>query len=148
MRLSLYWSFFKSIRFYYSYSICPNLSIKTAVNSICLGTCSAFFSLFDCLSKRVQKQLFFFNWQEIFEVFFEKFIFRFLLFFSSACQGTLHVLRGAKVSHVFKSHKLFLIFFENKFSTLIHLTCQCFKERTRCCGCKSSAFIRFDHDFF
>ena len=31
-------------------------------------------------------------------------------------QGTLSVLRGANVTSTFESHKLFLTFFENKFS--------------------------------
>ena len=110
--------------------------------------CSSTFSPFVVSQSGCKSSYSFLTGKKFLKFFFEKFIFRFLLFFSSVCQGTLHVLRGAKVSHVFKSHKLFLIFFENKFSTLIRLTCQCFKERTRCCGCKSSAFIRFDNDFF
>ncbi|MBW4362638.1 hypothetical protein, partial [Flavobacterium taihuense] len=42
---------------------------------------------------------------------FENFIFRFLLVFLAVFQGTLRILRGAKVNYFFKSHKLFEIFF-------------------------------------
>jgi len=56
-------------------------------------------------------------------------------------------LRGAKIALVFKSHKLFGIFFENKFSLLILQAYQDFQERLRCCGCKSSPFILFRNAF-
>ncbi|SHH94039.1 hypothetical protein SAMN05444671_4397, partial [Flavobacterium sp. CF108] len=39
------------------------------------------------------------------------------------------VLRGANVKSIFKSHKLFSIFFLKKFSVLIFFSCQCFSER-------------------
>jgi len=119
IRLSLYRSLFKSIRFYYSYFICFKISLKTAVNSICLGTCSSFLLSASLSISGCKSSYSFFNRQELFEVFLKIFIFAFLLFFLSVCQGTLHVLRGAKVSSTFESHKLFLIFFENKFSPQI-----------------------------
>ena len=36
--------FFQIFRFYYSLFFCFEISFKTAVNSICLGTCSSCFS--------------------------------------------------------------------------------------------------------
>ena len=49
--------------------------------------------------------------------FFEKYFFAFFSSFLSVFQGTLLVLRGANVTSVFESHKLFSTFFENKFSS-------------------------------
>jgi len=64
-----------------------------------------------CFSKRVQNYTFIFNRQEIFEVFFKKILFSFSSPFPTNLSMNLHVLRGAKVSSVFKSHKLFLNYF-------------------------------------
>jgi flagellin len=56
---------------------CSNISVKTAVNSICLRTCFNFVSLVSqsgCKSRKLIS-----NWQMFFEVFFRKFYFPFLL---------------------------------------------------------------------
>jgi hypothetical protein len=94
----------------------------------------------------------FLNWQEIFEVFLENFRFLFLLVFLSVCQGTLLVLRGANVTSVFQSHKLFeIFFFENKFSFQIQNTCQFVNERMLVAGAKVPplfAFTSFLNTFF
>jgi len=52
IRISLY-RFFSISRLSYSLFFCPNISVKAAVNSICLRTCISF--SFACFSKRVQK---------------------------------------------------------------------------------------------
>ena len=69
--------FFESYRFYYSL-ICFEISFKTAVNSICLGTCLN--CLFACFSKRVQKYNFFFISQVYLKFFYRKLLFLFSLF--------------------------------------------------------------------
>ena len=52
-------------------------------------------------------------------------------------------LRGANVTSVFKSHKLFGIFFWKNFSVLIRLLVSISVNVCRCCGCKSTTFIDF-----
>jgi hypothetical protein len=64
-----------------------------------------------CLSKRVQKYNFFFISQEIFKVFFQRLSSSFLFNFLPAFSNNLRILRGANVTSVFKSHKLFKAFF-------------------------------------
>ena len=54
---------------------CFEINFKTAVNSICLGTCLT--NLCACFSKRVQKYNFFFISQVLLKVFFKKNYFRF-----------------------------------------------------------------------
>jgi hypothetical protein len=76
------------------------------------------------------------NWQELFEVFFENFYFRFLLLFLAVFQRSLRVLRGAKVTISFISHKLFLIFFENKFSFRFWLLVNILKNLVAVAGAK------------
>ena len=56
-------------------------------------------------------------------------------------QWTFRVLRGANVTSVFKSHKLFGIFFWKYFSILIRLLVSISVNVYRCCGCKSTTFI-------
>ena len=68
-------------RLSYSLFFCFNISVKTAVNSICLRTCFFFVSLVSqsgCKSRKLIS-----NWQENFEVFFENFFSISLLFFSN-----------------------------------------------------------------
>ena len=70
--------FFQIYRFYYSLFFCSNISVKTAVNSICLGTCLILFlvSFFTCYSvsrSGCKSKTCFLNWQENFEVFFKKY---------------------------------------------------------------------------
>jgi len=71
------------LRFYYSLYFCFKVSLKTAVNSICLWTCSSCFSFrlthIVCLWKRVQKYNFFLISQVFRKVFLKIFI---LMFFS------------------------------------------------------------------
>lgn len=66
----------------------------------------------------------------------------FFSLFLPTFQITLRFLRGAKITSVFKSHKLFRTFFENKFSTSIYSVCSLFYERLLECGCKSSTFFQ------
>jgi hypothetical protein len=50
-------------------------------------------------------------------------------------------LRGANVTSVFKSHKLFLNYFSKLSSLLIRVPVSISMNACRCCGCKSSTFI-------
>ena len=67
--------------------------------------------------------------QEKFKVFFENFLIPISLFFLPVFQGTFRVLRGANVKSIFKSHKLFWIFFFNFFQSFDSSACQYFSER-------------------
>jgi hypothetical protein len=91
--------FIQESLFYYSLFFVLKISLKTTVNSICLGTCSSCFRLVwltvsACLSKRVQKYNFF-SISKCFLKVFWNFRFRFLSF---ACQDVknLFVVAGAK----------------------------------------------------
>ena len=53
----------------------------------------------------------------------------FFYFFLPISQGTFRVLRGANVTSVFHSHKLFAIFFRKFLFVLISSACQSFRER-------------------
>ena len=67
--------------------------------------------------------------QEKFKKFWNFFFVSFSLFLLPISQGTFRVLRGANVTSVFHSHKLFTIFFWKFLFSLIIQTCQCFRER-------------------
>jgi hypothetical protein len=112
MRQLLY-RFFSNLSIPLLLFFCPNISVKTAVNSICLRTCFFFVSLVSqsgCKSRKLIS-----NRQMFFEVFFGKFSFPFLLKPYQSINELSNVLRGANVTSVFKSHKLFRIFFEKNF---------------------------------
>jgi len=83
-----------------------------------------------------------------FEVFFEKFSFPFLLFIYQSFNELFRVLRGANVTSVFKSHKLFWIFFWKNFSVSIRVLVSISRNACRCCGCKSTTFIYIYKTFF
>ena len=81
--------------------------------------------------------------------FFWNFFFAsFLYLFLPIYQGTFRILRGANVKSIFKSRKLFRIFFFENFFPFDSLSCQYFDERLRCCGCKSSTSIYISKTFF
>ena len=85
---------------------CLKISLKTAVNSICLGTCSslflAWFALFKVSLKAGAKvQLLFLTGKKFLKFFLGNFNLHLLLLFLSVCQGTLLFLRGANVTSVF-----------------------------------------------
>ena len=99
---------------------CFEISFKTAVNSICLGTCSSCFklNLFQflflfvfhtvvCFSKRVQKYNFFLISQEIFKVFLKIFFLFLTPQLLTNLSNNLALLRGANVTSISESHKLF-----------------------------------------
>ena len=118
---------FQISRFHYSYSfaltsLLKRLSIQYVYERVFFLISLVFQS--GCKSRKLIS-----NWQMFFEVFFKKI---FILFFSSylpICQWTFRVLRGANVTSVFKSHKLFWIFFWKNFSFQNPYACQYFLER-------------------
>ena len=57
-------------------------------------------------------------------------------------------LRGANVTSVFKSHKLFLNYFSKLSFLLIRLLVSISGNVYRCCGCKSSTFIYISKGFY
>jgi hypothetical protein len=63
------------------------------------------------------------------KIFWNFFIISFLYNFLPISQWTSVVLRGANVTSVFKSHKLFGIFFWKKIFSLNSFACQYFSER-------------------
>jgi hypothetical protein len=109
---------------------CPNISVKAAVNSICLRTCISFcfppwfVSQSGCKSRKLIS-----NWQMFLEVFLRKFSFPFFLLIYQSVNELSDVLRGANVTSVFKSHKLFLNYFFKTFVSLNSSACQYFRER-------------------
>lgn len=85
---------------------CLKISLKTAVNSICLGTCSSvlidsFNTHCASLEAGAKVQLLFLTGKKFLKFFLEKFYLHLLLLFLSVCQGTLLFLRGANVTSVF-----------------------------------------------
>ena len=88
------------------------------------------------------------NWQMFFEVFFRKFSFPFSTSYLPICQWTFRYLRGANVTSVFKSHKLFGIFFWKNFQFQFLRLVSISVNVCRCCGCKSTLFIEFCKLFF
>jgi hypothetical protein len=110
LRLRFYWSY-SNLAILLLFILCFKISLKTAVNSICLGTCSFYFvslvSQSGCKSRKT-----FSNWQEKFEVFFrEIFILNHFFSYQSFKELSL-LLRGAKVLPLFKSTRIFRDFFK------------------------------------
>jgi len=96
-------------RLSYSLFFCSNISVKAAVNSICLRTCFNFVSLVSqsgCKSRKLIS-----NWQMFFEVFFKRKFLFFSLLKPTNLSMNFPCFAGANVTSVFKSHKLFAIFF-------------------------------------
>jgi hypothetical protein len=60
---------------------------------------------------------------------------------------SFRVLRGANVKSIFKSHKLFRIFFLKISSLLILMPVSIFVNVFSCCGCKSTTFIYIYNTF-
>ena len=88
------------------------------------------------------------NWQMFFEVFLKEILIPFSTSYLPICQWTFPVLRGANVTSVFKSHKLFLNYFSKLSSLLIRLLVSISVNVYRCCGCKSTPFIYIYKGFY
>ena len=110
----------------YSLFFCSNLTIKTAVNSICLGTCSYLFFMppYRLAGAKVVN-FFYLTRKKI----------RFFIFFLKASFSIL--LRLAKVEPLFKLHKFYFAFLFSDFN-----------ERLLQCGCKTNTSFGFSYYFF
>jgi hypothetical protein len=125
--------------------LCLKISLKTAVNSICLGTCSSCFVSFDSQCLRVSrsgcKVQLLFNLASVFESFFENFRFSFFLIAPlisattySICLRTLSV---RKDNYLFHFSNLFLPLKDIFYSLSIKIS----KNVCCYCGCKTNTFI-------
>ena len=80
--------------------------------------------------------------------FLKKFYFLFSFFSITNLSMSSNVLRGANVTSVFKSHKLFLNYFSKLSSLLIRLLVSISVNVYRCCGCKSNTSIYIYKTFY
>ncbi len=111
-------------RFYYSYFFCPDLSGRLSIQYVYERVFLFVFRLF--LKAGAKLKLLFVSRKKNLKNFETFFSFPFS-HFSSVSQGTFRVLRGANVKSIFKSHKLFAIFFFRFFSLIDSLCLSVFR---------------------